>query len=1172
MDLTSPQNLCGQNLLRLTSRGSAIIAELNRLADNIPEGFLATETAKDPEQRKYLAVLFDFAYLRNPEDYEKRVNANRDLLDLEVEFLDNHAEILERFYGLYHSIYLFQRDLNKLIEDISNGFYIQHSFENIMDDIDGKQLVSESLYLYGVMLLLLEERIPGYVRERMLVCMVRDRGESSMNDFDEVCKLCRSTGYIPKVKKPRNHPESLFARFTIPEEIVRMIVGKLQMDDIYLMATSFPNPEYRTVRLANQASMLYVILFFIPEILTKDKSLMREIVDRHFNDTWVIPTYMGHNIDLMVEWANYPAAKAAIDTLFTPTFVKQLADKNAAMIRRALSELAKYLAEGVLLPDYLLDNMNTILNNTRFYNVALRWRMCHGKAEVESFKKIIDASGITSEMLVNLLLNIAHFEYVIKDAIGVMLKEKHSSWIQGRDHAVDRLHELSEYFTGEKALTRVKRDDHMAAYFSTLAENAKSLNMETDHNTATGRKIQSIIRALEDVEQFEAMDTNVQIKTYLGEIREILRSMIRTVNINDEALSMLEHISDFSYAWEVLPDFLAQFHEAITRDPSTVVRLRAAFLKAGSMLDVPLIRITTINSEDAVSVAEYYSTNLVEFVRRVLQVIPISIFKILREIVKIQNTRMHIIPNRLEAKDLKEYADLDERFELSKLTFKVSQFTEGVLLMEKTLLGVIQVEPRQILEDGLRCEIVRQVSYALYSSLSFKNMTREEINKNLSHLANTLDGIKRSIEYLQDYIGIAGLKIFQEEFGRVINYNAEQEANRYLKRKIFDSVSRYQSREVPIPRFTVNAEESSTPSSDSINFMGRIATAMLILTDSAHTVFAPECAAWYTMSAPDQKFTPPLEVCGIRFFALLERSLGANGLKGLDKLLSFRTVYEFNGFIKFYDTKVKPFKTLLEQVRDGLYPEHRTGPATARLYATAVRKVENLMLPILICVRRIGQSQLIRRQLNSLMRFGCQLDAHNYYLALDTFNRGLTKDMKNHNRHPDKYPYPNQEMNPLLFEVSELLSAAGMDDPLEKIYITTSPLEGLPQLLFLFLLTYLPKLEYDANFGTLVRKKASFPLDGTPLAVGLACLLKQFHPSTTKQLLCYLGQFVRCSVQVALEGAENSSKIIEIPAEVLNTLVFMNQLCQYSAIPKEFVHNYVPAYIFDSIKFTKAKN
>jgi hypothetical protein len=60
---------------------------------------------------------------------------------------------------------------------------------------------------------------------------------------------------------------------------------------------------------------------------------------------------------------------------------------------------------------------------------------------------------------------------------------------------------------------------------------------------------------------------------------------------------------------------------------------------------------------------------------------------------------MPTIPIRLEAKDLRDYAQLDLRFELSKLTHQVSVFTEGVLVMEKTLLGVVQVDPRQILQE-----------------------------------------------------------------------------------------------------------------------------------------------------------------------------------------------------------------------------------------------------------------------------------------------------------------------------------------------------------------------------------------------------------------------------------------------------------------------------------------
>ena len=100
-----------------------------------------------------------------------------------------------------------------------------------------------------------------------------------------------------------------------------------------------------------------------------------------------------------------------------------------------------------------------------------------------------------------------------------------------------------------------------------------------------------------------------------------------------------------------------------------------------------------------------------------------------------------------------------------------------------------------------------------------------------------------------------------------------------------------------------------------------------------------------------------------------------------------------------------------------------------------------------------------------------------------------------------------------------------------------------------------------------MRKKAVYPLDGVPLAVGLACLLKQFHPSTTRKLLSYLGQFVRTTVQTLFGANEIDLKAVDLPREVLNTLVFMNHFCHYASVPRTAVHAYVPPYIFDSIRF-----
>ena len=42
-----------------------------------------------------------------------------------------------------------------------------------------------------------------------------------------------------------------------------------------------------------------------------------------------------------------------------------------------------------------------------------------------------------------------------------------------------------------------------------------------------------------------------------------------------------------------------------------------------------------------------------------------------------------------------------------------------MLSMKSTLVGVIKVDPKKLLEDGIRKEMVRQVAFALHNGLTF---------------------------------------------------------------------------------------------------------------------------------------------------------------------------------------------------------------------------------------------------------------------------------------------------------------------------------------------------------------------------------------------------------------------------------------------------------------------
>lgn len=91
----------------------------------------------------------------------------------------------------------------------------------------------------------------------------------------------------------------------------------------------------------------------------------------------------------------------------------------------------------------------------------------------------------------------------------------------------------------------------------------------------------------------------------------------------------------------------------------------------------------------------------------------------------------------------------------------------GILDMRSTLVGVIRVDPAELLEDGLLKELDRHISKKFTEFLEPQGkkvqLTATSLLNRLQRLAESMDGYKRSLEYIQDYINIHGLRIWQKQ-------------------------------------------------------------------------------------------------------------------------------------------------------------------------------------------------------------------------------------------------------------------------------------------------------------------------------------------------------------------------------------------------------------------------
>jgi WASH complex subunit strumpellin len=301
----------------------------------------------------------------------------------------------------------YHADLTKFLSDLNDGYFIQYTQDTLLLDVDGRQLLTEAVYLTGTMLLQLDRRIPGYVRERLVIAYYRycnsdSSATATADDIDKVCRLVRDTKYVypenhlgvpsPLPKSPK-YEAKLFKRLPLDASVVRSVIGCLTTDDIYLRSTAFPSTYHRSIRLAPQASMLYVCLHFDVATLATNDRAMREIVDRYFNDNWVISLYMGMVVDLTEEWKRYPSAKRALDNVVKLKQVRARANENANSLAKCMGTLGGYLTSGLLTDQYVLDNTADLVNCCRDTNDCIKWRMLHRRTMNADYSAVIHSNG-----------------------------------------------------------------------------------------------------------------------------------------------------------------------------------------------------------------------------------------------------------------------------------------------------------------------------------------------------------------------------------------------------------------------------------------------------------------------------------------------------------------------------------------------------------------------------------------------------------------------------------------------------------------------------------------------------------------------------------------------------------------------------------------------------------
>jgi len=101
----------------------------------------------------------------------------------------------------------------------------------------------------------------------------------------------------------------------------------------------------------------------------------------------------------------------------------------------------------------------------------------------------------------DLLVHTAQFEFALSTLMKSIINSKQQKWDDCRKESAERMRELGEYFSGEKPLTKIKKNERLQRWFSQeIAATIDSLDY--NDSTVAGRKMQQLIQALEEVQQY----------------------------------------------------------------------------------------------------------------------------------------------------------------------------------------------------------------------------------------------------------------------------------------------------------------------------------------------------------------------------------------------------------------------------------------------------------------------------------------------------------------------------------------------------------------------------------------------------------------------------------------------------------------------------------------------
>lgn len=157
-----------------------------------------------------------------------------------------------------------------------------------------------------------------------------------------------------------------------------------------------------------------------------------------------------------------------------------------------------------------------------------------------------------------------------------------------------------------------------------------------------------------------------------------------------------------------------------------------------------------------------------------------------------------------------------------------------------------------------------------------------DFGEKFATLKDNFVGLKRAIEYIEDFLNVQGEKIWREELTKIIHHAVDKEAAKMsLAKRLSANIDSNETDHVP---------DFEPVDTEDATFLGRLLRQILRSMDRGY--YLDSMSTWYDANGS--------QTWGLRFLNFLQETLDTVILQGLDKLIVYNIMSELRSFYYNY--------------------------------------------------------------------------------------------------------------------------------------------------------------------------------------------------------------------------------------------------------------------------------